>query len=205
MEDITNKIKNRTDALLDELADYEVSQYLNDEKEFHYTQDFVQNVRRQVVEAYLPKEPGEKLDISDPESTNSLLATLRDMEKSTQFKVNMNFNKRKERARNETEQDANNIMGGAVSVLQAAMRARQERAKAQAQRTAPPSPDAQQMSKVDVNQLAVENPVYEDTDVTEFTKTIIGKGLDPRYTLDEDGNVISRDLAQEEKSFDQQT
>lgn len=204
MEDIKTKIKSRTDALLEELADYETSQFLNDEKEFHYTQDYVQNVRRQVVEAYLPKA-GEKFDITDPESTNSLLATLRDMEKSTQFKVNMNFNKRKERARNETEQDANTIIGGAVSVLQAAMRARQERAKTQAQRTQPPTPDAKELDKVEVNQLAVENPNYEETDVTEFTKTIIGKGLDPRYKLDDEGNVVPRDLDKEEAGFDTQT
>lgn len=194
---------NRNEALLEELADFETAKYLGDELELRHTHDYVNDVRRKVVEAYLPKE-GEQFDVTDPESTNTLLATLRDIEKSNQFLVKMNFDKRKEANRAKVDEDTANMIGGVASVLQAAMRARQERAKALAQRSAPPKPDEKVLSQVEGNELAASNIEHEELDVNEFKKGIIAKGLDPRFTLDESGNIIPRDRDAEERQFDNQ-
>lgn len=193
--------RNRLQDALAELEDFETSQYINDEHDRRDTHFYTQNIRRQIIEAYLPKAPGEKLVLDDPEVTNSVLKALADMDKAEQFKAKLNLEKRKHADAKKSEEEANQMMGGVAEVIKAAMSQRQERARQAAQRTTPPTPDPHQLSKVEINQIAVDNVEHEELDVTAFTKGIIAEGLDPRFVLDEEGNIVPRNLDEEEKAF----
>lgn len=148
--------------------------------------EFVQEVRKKVIDE-LSKEA---MSYRDPETANVLLAALRDYEKQELHKD--------KQAHDSEEADKDRaIAQDAISIAnELRQQRRNRRLNNEAEHDFDPTvgiPDVEEANiSEEADVAAASERKFSGTDWNTFRKKMIAEGHDPRYMLDDDGNVVPR-------------
>lgn len=145
--------------------------------------EFVQEARKQIIDELMK----DKINYRDPEAANVLLSALRDYEKQELHKDKQAHDAEEADKDRAIAQDAINIAN------ELRMQRRQNK---DAQEVIDPTVTVPDIGEGDIDEepdvRAASIKKFESTDWHEFRKKMIAEGHDPRYTVDENGDIVPR-------------
>lgn len=144
--------------------------------------EFVQEIRIKTINA-IDKKYGENAMWAGDEGLSiTMTGLLRDLEKQELTKLKLIKEK-------ESGDENLDIAAQALAIL-AQIRAVPRNAEPESTSDVPPPVIDHHRLNASPDEIAIQEKGYKEISWNEFQKQMIAKGADPRYTLDENGNIV---------------